>query len=116
VITPLPGILEAPNGCAKIKFYAKDMQDVVYAVALSEAVYKLVDIGPEGAVDHANSILAKIPPGVTTSLKFQCSVENVSHRYVFHHSVAMSWHACFQKTHDAISSDGMSTASNWHQS
>jgi hypothetical protein len=58
------------------------LQDVVHAVALSEAVYKLVDVGPEGAVDHANSILSKLPPGVTTPLKFQCSVSTVSHRYV----------------------------------
>ena len=58
------------------------MQDIVFSVALSEAVYRLVDSGPQAAVDHANSILAELPDDIVSSIRFQCSNAGVPHRCV----------------------------------
>ena len=58
------------------------LQDIVRAVALSEAVYKLVDVGNAAAVGHVNAIMADLPGSFSTPISCQCSVTTVPHRYI----------------------------------
>ena len=57
------------------------MQEMVYAVALSEAIYRLVDDGPVAAVSHANHILSGVPSADIPPINVQCSLSSVPHRY-----------------------------------
>jgi hypothetical protein len=56
------------------------VQDLVLSAALSEAVYKLTDIGPEAVPEHVDSILAELPPSARLPVTTQCSREGVPHR------------------------------------
>jgi hypothetical protein len=60
---------------------ATRVKDMLAAVALSEAVYRLVDNGPEAAAAHANEILATLPRSTLCVIQLQCSLETASHRY-----------------------------------
>lgn len=70
---------------------AAGVQDLVVAMALSEAVYRLMDAGEDAALSHIDTILAILPASTVPALQVQCSLPSVSHRYVANDALPVWW-------------------------
>eukprot|EP00892_Ulva_mutabilis_P003885 jgi/Ulvmu1/1869/UM012_0025.1 len=77
-----PRVESSPPRSMTLPSERSRLQEMIYAVALSEAVYRLVDDGPVAAVAHANHILSGVPSADIPPINVQCSLLSVPHRYL----------------------------------